>query len=142
MQTNNKANKCVVVIDAELSIGLITNTAAILGISLGHKNKHLIGQDVFDGSGHHHVGLVAIPVPILKGTKEQIKALKEKALTDEFSDIIVVDFSDAAQTSFTYEAYIEKISSSTTEDLQYLGIAFYGDSKKVNKLTGNMPLLK
>ncbi|MGG3947964.1 DUF2000 family protein [Parageobacillus thermoglucosidasius] len=37
---------------------------------------------------------------------------------------------------------LEKISTFSANDLKYLGLALYGDKKKVNKLTGSMGLLR
>ncbi len=55
MKTNTVENKCVLVIDSELPIGLIANTAAILGITLGHKFGHIVGEDVSDASNQSHL---------------------------------------------------------------------------------------
>lgn len=130
------------VINSELPLGLIANTAAVLSLTLGKKIKDIIGPDVFDASGRCHVGITTIPIPILKSDSRKIKELRDKVASGDFSDLLIVDFSNAAQTTTTYEDYIEKISKFTTEDLEYLGIAIYGDRKKVNKLTGSLPLLR
>lgn len=134
--------KCVFVIDSELPIGLISNTAAVLSLTIGKKVEGIIGPDVVDGSGQIHTGITKIPLPILKSTKEELLSLKEKLTSEEFQDLLVVDFSNAAQTTKNYEEYTEKIATYTKENLEYLGIALYGDKKKVNKLTGSLPLLR
>lgn len=54
----------------------------------------------------------------------------------------VVDFSDLAQGCKTYDEFIEKMSGVSESDLNYFGIAICGAKKKVNKLTGSMPLLR
>jgi len=64
--------KCVLLIDSDLSIGLLANTAAVLALTIGKRAEGIIGPDVVDGSG----------------------------------------------------------------------IALYGDRKKINKLTGNLSLLR
>lgn len=140
-QQNNDA-KCVLVIDSELPLGLITNTAAVLSLSIGKKVKGIIGPDVVDGSGQVHIGITTIPLPILKSTRAELKILKQKISSEEFHDLFVVDFSNAAQTTKNYEEYTKKISTYTKEDLEYLGIALYGERKKINKLTGSLPLLR
>lgn len=134
--------KCVMVIDANLPTGLIANTAAVLALTLGKEIEGIIGPNVVDGSGQKHRGITTTPIPILKGDAVTIKELREKVCSDEFSDLLVVDFSNAAQTTKNYEEYTEKIVSCTANDLEYLGIALYGDKKKVNKLTGSMGLLR
>lgn len=134
--------KCVILINEQLPIGIIANTAAILGITLGKKLPETVGKDVEDKSGNSHPGIVKFPVPILKGTIDNIKSIREKLYEKEYEDLTVVDFSDLAQTCKTYDEFIEKMANASEKDLQYLGLAICGIKKKVNKLTGNMPLLK
>lgn len=87
-----------VVYDEELRIGIIANTAAVMGITLGKAMPEVVGADVRDESGHTHLGIIEFPVPILRGSPEST--------------------------------------------LQYFGVAVCGAKKKVNKLTGSLPLLR
>lgn len=134
--------KCVMVIDEHLPLGIITNTAAIMGITLGKKMPEVVGKDVYDNTGKEHLGIIEFPVPILKGNAEIIKSIREKLYEPEFSDLIVVDFSDLAQGCKTYDEFIDKMKNVSETELNYLGIAICGTKKKVNKLTGSMPLLR
>ena len=86
--------------------------------------------------------IIEFPVPILKGNAESIKAIRERLYEPDFSDLTVVDFSDLAQGCKTYDEFIEKMKEVSEIDLNYLGIAICGSKKKVNKLTGSMPLLR
>ncbi len=133
--------KCVMVIDAELPVGIITNTAAIMGITLGKKMPEVVGADVVDKSGNSHLGIIEFPVPVLKGDKKKLKEIREKLYQPEFADLTVVDFSDLAQGCKTYDEFIGKMKNAGESELQYLGVAIYGAKKKVNKLTGSMALL-
>ena len=85
-----------VVYDEELRIGIIANTAAVMGITLGKAMPEVVGADVRDESGHTHLGILEFPVAILRGSPEST--------------------------------------------LQYFGVAVCGAKKKVNKLTGSLPL--
>ena len=134
--------KCVMVIDEGLPLGMIANTAAIMGITLGKKMPEVVGADVTDQSGNEHLGIIEFPVPILRGTRPDIKQIREKLYQPEFQDLTVVDFSDLAQSCKTYDEFMEKMGRVSESDLQYLGVAICGSRKKVNKLTGNMPLLR
>lgn len=134
--------KCVMVIDESLPLGIIANTAAIMGITLGKKMPEVVGADVADKTGNGHLGIIEFPVPILKGTLESIKAIREKLYEPDFSDLTVVDFSDLAQSCKTYDEFTEKMKTVSETDLHYFGIAICGAKKKVNKLTGSMPLLR
>ena len=87
-----------VVYDEELPLGIIANTAAVMGITLGKAMPEVVGADVRDESGHTHLGIIEFPVPILRRSPEST--------------------------------------------LQYFGVAVCGAKKKVNKLTGSLPLLR
>ena len=134
--------KCVMVIDESLPLGIIANTAAILGITLGRQMPEVVGADVTDQSGHVHLGIIEFPVPILRGTTESIEEMREKLYQPDYADLTVVDFSDLAQGCKTYEEFIEKMSGVPESELQYFGVAICGEKKKVNKLTGSLPLLR
>lgn len=137
-----KNKKCVMVIDEHLPLGIIANTAAIMGITLGKKIPEVVGDDVTDQSGNEHLGIIEFPVPILKGSPEIIKKIREKLYQPEFQDVTVVDFSNLAQSCKTYDEFTEKMGQVSESALQYLGIAVCGPKKKVGKLTGSMPLLR
>ena len=130
------------VIDEALPLGMIANTAAIMGITLGKKLPETVGEDVYDKTGKEHLGIIAIPVPVLKGNAGIIKSIRQKLYEPDFSDLIVVDFSDVAQGCNVYDQFTEEMRQVPEADLNYFGIAICGAKKKVNKLTGNMPLLR
>ncbi|NLU43859.1 MAG: DUF2000 domain-containing protein [Acholeplasmataceae bacterium] len=134
--------KCVMVIDEELPMGIIANTAAILGVTMGKQMPETVGSNVIDKTGNVHLGIVNLPIPILKGQAALLKALREKLYEPEFAEMTVVDFSDVAQGCKAYDEFIDKIAEVQGNELQYFGLAICGTKKKVNKLTGNMPLLR
>lgn len=134
--------KCVMIIDDSLPPGIIANTAAIMGITLGKKIPDIVGTDVTDRNGNKHLGIIEFPVLILKGSPETIRAIREKLYQPDFCELISIDFSDLAQSCKTYEEFIERIAHTSESSLKYLGIAVCGQKKKINKLTGNIPLLR
>ena len=134
--------KCVIVVDENLPLGIIANTAAILGITMGMKMPDVVGNDVLDLEGNAHIGIIQFPVPILKGNTEILKKLRTKLFEPQFSELTVVDFSDLAQGCKTYNEFIGKIANTSESRLNYIGIAVCGNKKQINKLTGSMPLLR
>lgn len=140
--TLKQDTKCVIVIDENLPLGILANTATILGITLGKLIPELVGQDATDASGQCHLGIIKVPVPILKGNKEILSELRRNLYTSDFDDIIVVDFSDVAQGCNIYSEYLQKVSTVEETQHTYLGLIICGNKKKVNKLTGSMPLLR
>lgn len=139
---DQKNEKCVMILDENLPLGLIANTAAIMGITLGKKLPEVVGTDVADRSGNVHLGIIEFPVPVLKASCDTIKAVRERLYRPEYQELTVVDFSGLAQSCKTYDEFLEKMGQVPEKELQYLGVALCGPKKKVNQLTGNMPLLR
>lgn len=134
--------KCVMLIDGSLPVGVVANTAAILGVTLGTKAPECVGCDVADANGFSHTGIVNIPIPILKADSEVLKSIRGKLREPNYADLVTVDFSDVAQCCRTYDQYIRNAADTGEEDFTYLGIVLYGPKTKVNRLTGSMPLLR
>ena len=139
---NVENEKCVIVVDENLPLGIIANTAAILGITMGMKMPDVVGNDVLDLEGNAHIGIIQFPVPILKGNTEILKKLRTRLYEPQFSELTVVDFSDLAQGCKTYNEFIGKMANTSESRLNYIGIAVCGNKKQINKLTGSMPLLR
>lgn len=139
---NPQTEKCVLVIDERLPLGLIANTAAILGITLGRHRPESVGETVYDAAGNAHLGIIEFPVPVLRGNAQLLGELREKLYSPVFACLTAVDFSQLAQGCKTYDEFKEKMVATPTEALDYLGIAICGDKKAVNRLTGNLPLLR
>lgn len=137
-----KNEKCVLIMDENLPKGVVANISVILGITLGMKMPDVVGCDTADKDGNIHSGIIQFPVPVLKSCREKIRKLRNSLFLPEFSDLITVDFTELAQGCKTYEEYINKMQISSSDCLEYMGIAVCGDKKKINKLTGSMPLLK
>lgn len=134
--------KCVIVVDKNLPLGLIANTAAILGCTLGKSIPSIVGDNIIDKDSFMHKGVINTPLPILSSTKDEIKRLYKKINEKHSEDISVIDFNDIAQKCKNYDDYTEKLSCFKTSELNYLGICLYGNKKSINSLTGSMPTLK
>lgn len=131
--------KIALIIDPELPIGLIANTAAVLALTLSQRVDGLIGPDVVDRAGQPHLGITTVTLPVLSAPAPAIKDLWMRATE---LGLLVVDFTDAAQTTTTYDDYTAKLQATPAADLKYLGIAICGARKLVNMLTGTLALLR
>ena len=130
------------VIDGTLPLGLIANTAAILGTTLGARLPQVVGRDVCDAAGNTHLGINTVPTTVLQAGEELLRTLRAKLYEQEFAEVLAVDFSDVAQRIHVYEDYLSEAEQTATDAFRYFGIALYGDKKKVNRLTGMLPLLR
>lgn len=132
--------KYVIVVHSELTAGLAANTAAVLSSTVGRLVEGIIGPDLHDRSGERHLGITTIPIAVLKADGDRIRHIRAKAALS--NHLILVDFSDVAQVCKHYDDYLEKLAATPSEDLKYLGIALFGDSKEVTRLTGNLALMR
>lgn len=140
MEVQNE--KCVMVLDEGLPLGIMANTAGIMGITLGRYLPEAVGPDVVDKSGREHLGIIEFPVPVLKAAKERIREIRQQLYRPEYSELTVVDFSDVAQCCNRYDDFIKKAAEVEERDFTYLGIGICGPKKLVNRLTGSLPLLR
>ncbi len=134
--------KCVILIDESLPLGLIANCASVLSLSLGKEVDGLVGHDLEDIQNRIHVGITTMPIPILKSNALELKELREILFDEKYQEVLVIDFTNVAQSTKTYEDYSNAIRSTTLDRLEYLGIAIYGTKKVVNKLVGSIGLLR
>ena len=140
-EIREKEIKCVLIADENLPPGLIANTAAVLGVTLGRlMPEECVGEDIVDGSGLPHRGIVTIPLPVLRADARKLGDIRRALAREEYSDLLVVDFTDVARSCKNYDEYKAKAAICTEQS--YLGLALYGDRKKINSLTGSMPLLR
>jgi hypothetical protein len=140
MEINNM--KCVMIFDESLPVGVIANTAAIMGASLGKADPEVVGITPVDMDGNEHSGLIQFPVPILKSDSDTIQDIRKKALDTYGEDIDIIDFTDIAQKSMTYDDYLNNYKATAGDDISYLGLTLCGPKKAINKLTGNLSLLR
>ncbi len=115
-------NKCVIVIDQDLPIGVIANTAAVLAINLGKMFPEFIGHDFKDNAGDPHHGITTIAIPILKSSGILLKDMRQAVKTYE-PDLTVIDLITATQTTKSYADYVRHFEGTPIEQLEYLGLA-------------------
>lgn len=134
-------SKCVLIIDENLPIGIVANTAAVLAMSIGKLCPDIVGKDLFDCAGNVRRGITTMALPALKGNGDLLRDMRVK-LQEYEPDLVVVDLVAATRITTSYEEYAEALAETPENELQYQGIALYGDKRIVNKFSGNLPLLR
>ncbi len=132
--------KIVMVVDKSLPPGLVANTAAVLGISLGSMDKDILGPDLTDQSGTLHPGITRETIPVLASDNSGLKAIYEQGR--KTPDIAIIDFNSIAQKSRQYEDYSRQLAAAPTTGLDFSGLCIKGPKKKVNGLTGSLGLYR
>jgi len=133
--------KIVMLIDRDLPIGLIANTAAVLGITIGKLYGDIVGKDTYDADGNVHLGITEKVIPILRADRKQMRQIRERIVSEKMTDVTVVDFSKIARKSTDYESYTKLLAGTRHEDMDYLGLCLYGPVKTITSMTGSMALL-
>ncbi len=127
--------KLVMVINRDLPLGLVANTAAVLGISLSKiYQEDIVGGDIVDADGNLHLGITAQTIPILSASREQVKEIREAMFEPAFAEVAAIDFSEAAQRCLNYEQYIRSLAQLSAEELFYLGVCMI-----VRRLSRTLP---
>ena len=132
-------SKYVIVLDRELPAGLAANACAVLSASVGAREPRLRGSDVPDASGGLHQGITRLPIAVLTTDQARLREIRARA---HAAELWVVGFTRTAQRSKHYAHYAERMSGTPDHDLEYLGIALFGDKPLVAGLTGDLPLLR
>jgi hypothetical protein len=138
-QNHTTRRKWVAIIADDLPSGLAANTAAVLALTLGKAAPDLIGPDAIDSGGTTYPGLTTLPLPVLTATSQALAGLADRARSEQVLAALVTD---AAQRSKTYPAYTQQLASTPAGLLTVLGLAILGPATTVNRLTGNLPLLR
>ncbi len=131
--------RCVIIMDEKLDTGHMANAIAVIALTAGQRHPVLVGAPLIDGSDYLHPGLIPIGIPMLHCPAEQLNDIRQAAL-DKGCD--VVDFPVEGQQTKNYDEFIVMMSTIPMEQIRYLGLALIGNKKVINKLTGNLAMIK
>ena len=134
-------NKCVLIVDESMPLGVVANTAAVLSASLGKLRPEMIGADLPDCDGHTHQGITTMAIPILRGNGPLLKKMRTQ-LKEFEPALLVVDLIGATRTTKSYEEYAAALGRTPGDEIEYLGLALFGEKKTINSLTGSLGLLR
>lgn len=132
--------KFVIVIDRALPPGLAANAAAVLALTVGANGSGILGPDVADASGAVHPGITRLPIPILAGEAAALRELRDKALAAP--GVFAAGFTRTAQRARDYADYELRLAQQSPGELDYAGLALFGDARQVASLTGGFALLR
>ncbi|MEW6645030.1 MAG: DUF2000 domain-containing protein [Pseudomonadota bacterium] len=137
------SEKIAIVVDGSLPAGLLANAIAVAAFSIGVRRPDLRGSDLLSADGMLVPGIVSIAMPVLTTSAERLHAIHTQAVALPADEgFVVIGFTEQAQRPQTYETYAATIQQTPAVKLCYRSIALYGARKKVDKLVGNLPLLK
>lgn len=118
--------------------GLKANIAAVMCMSLGKHHPEIVGTAAATADGVEVPGITRIPVPILTEQPEKLSALWAQSRDLDFA----VPFTGAALTTKTYGDYEARLITATAAETEVHGLLLFGEKKAVNRLVGQLPLLR
>lgn len=133
--------RLAIVVNPDLPLGLIANTAGVIAVGLGARMPRLAARQLTDRDNRTIDICSNKPVPILQADAATIGALMLKALPQPGERVVVPfpAFARALHDYADYEAtFPERDLSNETID----GIGIAGPSKWVRSLTGSLKLLR
>lgn len=137
--TRSARLKWVVVVNADIPVGLAANAVACVAASSGQAVTGLIGPGGRDASGFEHPGLPWAGCALLSADGAALGALWAKAALRE--DVLVVDMPAAAQDTRVYREYLDALSTTPADDLVLYALSLVGPRNAVDRLVGKLPLL-
>lgn len=134
--------KAVIVLQDSLPVGLKTNIAGVLGMSLGRYYPELVGDPVRTAAGRELPGITTIPIPILSTDETGLAAIFHATAGAAEGLDLVVPFGEAALSTKTYADYQALLATLDEAEQGVRGLLLFGAKKTVNKLVGQLALLR
>jgi len=141
LYVDTTVKKCAIVLSEELPPGTAANAASVLGVSMGRHHPEMVGHDLTDASGGFRHGITTMAIPILKARPEVIKEMRARLQQFE-PDLLVVEVIAATRTTRSYDEYAAAFETTPVGEIEYYGLALFGDKKTVNKFTGGLALMR
>lgn len=133
--------RLAIVVNPDLPLGLIANTAGAIAIGLGARFPGLGARQLADRDSRAIDISSNLPVPILQADADTIRALMLKALPQD-GERAVVPFPAFARSLHDYADYEATFPSRDLSAEAIDGLGFAGPSKWVRSLTGSLKLLR
>lgn len=133
--------RLAIIVNPELPLGLIANTAGAIAVGLGARLPALAGRKLTDSMARTIDISANRPVPILQADAPGLRALILKALPGDESRAIV-PFPAFARSLHAYADYEATFPDRDLAEEEIDGLGIAGPSKWVRSLTGSLKLLR
>jgi hypothetical protein len=131
--------KWVVIVDETLPAGRVVNAAVCVAAATGQAVPGLLGPDAKDGDGVCHPGLPWAGCAILAASSSQLAAIRSKAQVT--AGVFVADMPSLAQSTRVYDEYLEQVSTTDTDELEYYAVSVIGPRNTIDKMVRKLALL-
>ncbi len=129
-------NRIAIILAPELKPGQMANRSAVLAA----RHPEIVGPALTTADGHRLEGITKVPMAVLAARDlADVQRLTLKA--NQLGCSLMVYLS-RAQGLRSYEAYQASIARDRFEELDVDAVILYGPKKRVNKVTGNLSLMR
>lgn len=133
-------NRIAIILAPELKPGQMANRSAVLATGLAARHPEIVGPALTTADGHRLEGITKVPMAVLAARDlADVQRLTLKA--NQLGCSLMVYLS-RAQGLRSYEAYQASIARGRFEELDVDAVILYGPKKRVNKVTGNLSLMR
>lgn len=137
------AEKIVLVLRSELPAASLVNIAACLTAGITARHPWLAGQPLQDAAGLCTVASSHLPIVALKADDAVFnRILQQLQQQDAGADNCVCLFPAYAKSMHSAPEYWQQHQQTAHDGSQLSGLALLGPKKWLNKLSGNLPLLR
>lgn len=131
--------KWVVIVDQTLPAGRMVNAAVCVAAATGQAVPGLLGPDAKDGDGDCHPGLPWAGCAILAASSSQLAAVRSQARGT--AGVFVAGMPSLAQSTRVYDEYLEQVSTTDTDELEYYAVSVIGPRNTIDKMVRKLALL-
>lgn len=139
--TEQTREKIVLVVRPELATGALLNIAACLTAGITASHPQYAGKNLQDQAGLQSSASSHLPVVVLKGNDEVFQRIINE-LTPQTAGVSLCIFPAYAQAIHLAEQYWQIHQQTVHTGEQISGLALCGTKKWLNRLTGNLALLR
>lgn len=130
--------KSAIVLDETLPPGLLANAAACITTGIFRGAEEALGAEI-QGADCTFIPITKIGIPILRKGHKDFQELLRRAQVNNLKTMI---FTREAQSTNSYDEYIERVRGKPLADLTIIGIGVLGEDAAVTKFAGDLPLLR
>lgn len=133
--------RLAIIINPDLPLGLIANTASAIAIGLGARFPGLAARHLTDQQDRTIDISSNLPVPVLQADADAIRTLLLKALSQQ-GERAIVPFPAFARSLHDYREYEATFPGRDLAEEVIDGVGIAGPAKWVKSLTGSLKLLR
>ena len=139
--SDSSVDKIVLVLRPELATGTLLNIAACLTAGITATQPQHAGQPLQDLAGLNSAASSHLPVVVLKGNDQVFERILQQLKQQQDAGRVCI-FPDYAQAIHQAEQYWQIHQQTVHNGGHISGLALSGTKKWLNRLTGNLALLR